>query len=69
MVSAPVGSTSRLSKLPPAAVWIAADTVPLLAGADTVTVPLVAPARIWIVAPFVSTTDTGVCAALPRLAV
>ena len=28
-----------------------------------------APARIWIVAPFVSTTDTGVCAALPRLAV
>src|SRR5687767_12893251 len=61
--------TGRVSKLRPLALEIVADT--LLAcmyrsslGAATLTVPLLAPAAMLIVAPLLSVTLTVVCAGL-----
>ena len=67
-VVATAGLTTRLSKLPPTAPLIVADTVPASIntsslGAATLTVPALAPAAMTIVAPLLSVTVTGVCAA------
>ena len=57
--------TTRLSKLPPTALAIVADTLPASVctsslGAATLTLPVLAPAAIVIVAPLLSVTVTGV---------
>ena len=54
-VTAAAGLTTRLSKLPPVALAIVADTLPASTytssrGAGTLTVPLLAPAAIVVVA-------------------
>ena len=73
-VVAAAGYTTRLSKLPPVAVVIVADTEPASMytsslGAVTETVPVVAPLAIVIVAPFDNVTVTAPWVALVRLAV
>ena len=73
-VVAAAGFTTRLSKLPPVAEAIVAETDPASMyssslGAGTLTVPLDAPLAIVIVAPFDSVTVTAPCAALVKLAV
>ena len=73
-VVAAAGFTTRLSKLPPVAELMVAETEPASmytssVGAATLTVPVVAPFAIVIVAPFDSVTVTAPCAALVRLAV
>ena len=55
--------------MPPEALLIVADTLPASTytsspGAATLTVPELAPAAMVIVAPLLSVTVTGVCAAL-----
>ena len=74
LVVAAAGLTARFSKLPPAALEIVADTLPASTytsspGAATLTVPVVAPAAIVIVAPLLRLTVTAVCAALVNVAV
>ena len=61
--------TTRLSKLPPLALAIVADTLPVSMytsslGAGTLTVPVLAPAAMTMVAPLLSTTVTALCATL-----
>ena len=68
-VVAAAGLIARLSKLPPVALLIVADTLPASTytsspGAGTLTVPELAPAAMLIVAPLLSVTVTAVCAAL-----
>ena len=68
-VVAAAGLTTRLSKLPPVALLIVADTLPASMttsspGAATLTVPELAPVAMVIVAPLLSVTLTGACAAL-----
>src|SRR5262245_40915400 len=73
-VVAAVGLTARLSKLPPVALLIVADTLPASTyasslGAATLTVPELAPAAIVMVAPLLSVTVTALWAALVNDAV
>ena len=73
MVAA-AGLTTRLSKLPPDALLIVADTLPASTytsspGAATLAVPELAPAAMVIVAPLLSVTVTGDSAALVSEAV
>ena len=68
-VVAAAGLTARLSKLPPVAVLIVADTLPASTitsslGAATLTLPELAPVPTTIVAPLLNVTVTGDCAAL-----
>ena len=69
VVTAGAGLTARFSKLPPAALLICALTEPASTytsspGAATLTLPLLAPAAMVMVAPLFSVTVTAVCAAL-----
>ena len=62
------------SKLPPVALLMVADTLPASTytsslGAATLTLPEVAPAAMLMVAPLLSVTVTGVCAAFDSDAV
>ena len=73
-VVAAAGLTIRLSKLPPVAEAIVAETEPASMytsslGAATETEPVEAPLAIVIEAPFDKMTVTAPCAALVRLAV
>ena len=73
-VVAAAGLTARLSKLPPDALEIVADTLPASTytsslGAGTLTLPALAPAAMVIVAPLLSVTVTALCAALVSAAV
>src|SRR5215831_9803277 len=68
-VVAAAGLIARLSKLPPLAAVMVADTLPASTytsslGAATLTLPLLAPAAMLIVAPLLSVTATAVCATL-----
>ena len=68
-VVAGAGSMASLSKLPPEALTIVADTEPASLytsspGAGTLTLPELAPAATVIVAPLLSVTVTALCAAL-----
>src|SRR5256885_106429 len=68
VVVAAAGFATSDSKLPPVAVLIVTDTLPALTytsslGADTLTVPLEAPAAMVIVAPFDSVTVSAVSGA------
>src|SRR5688500_8559439 len=68
-VVAAAGLIARLSKLPPVALEIVADTLPASTytsslGAAALTVPLLVPAAMLIVAPLLSVTVTAVCAGL-----
>ena len=74
VVTAGVLSTARLSKLPPVADTMLRDTLPASTytsslGAGTLTLPLVAPAAMVIVAPPFSVTVTVLWAALVSVAV
>ena len=74
VVLAAAGSICSDSKLPPVAVAIVALTVQASRygsspGAATMTLPVVAPAAMAIVAPLDSVTVTAVCAALVNVAV
>ena len=74
VVVAAAGLMASASKLPPVAAVIVADTLPASTytsslGAATLTVPLVAPAAMVIVAPLDSVTLTGVAAAFVSVAV
>ena len=74
VVAAGAASTTRLSKLPPEALLIVADTLPASRytsspGAATFTVPELAPAAMVMVAPLDSDTITGDCATLVSVAV
>src|SRR5688572_19971740 len=69
VVVATAGLTVNASKLPPAALLIVADTLPASTitsslGAGTLTVPLLVPAAMLIVAPLESVTLTADCATL-----
>src|SRR5437667_84778 len=73
-VVAALGLTASDSKLPPTAEAIVVDTLPASTmvsslGAATLTVPLLAPAAIPIVAPLLNVTVTADCAALVSAAV
>src|SRR5512138_1755506 len=73
-VVAAVGLTASDSKLPPTAETIVVDTLPASRytsslGAATLTVPLLAPAAMAIVAPLLNVTVTAVCAVLVNDAV
>src|SRR5919109_812589 len=66
---AAAGLTARFSKLPPVALAIVAETLPASMytsspGAGTLTLPLLEPAAMLIVAPLLSVTVTAVCAGL-----
>ena len=68
-VVAAAGLTTSVSKPPPMALAIVADTLPASTiasspGAGTLTLPLLAPAAMVIVAPLLSVTVTADCAAL-----
>src|SRR5688500_9210937 len=69
VVVAAAGFTTSDSKLPPDALLIVADTLPASTitsslGALTLTVPLLEPAAIVIVAPLLKFTVTADCATL-----
>ena len=69
LVVAAAGLIDRFSKLPPLALLIVAETLPASTyasspGAATLTVPELAPAAMVMVAPLLSVTVTGDCAAL-----
>ena len=73
-VTAGAGFTTSDSSPPPVAPVIVACTLPAStytssAGAATLTVPVLVPAAMVIVAPLLSVTDTGDAAGLVRLAV
>src|SRR4030095_2484035 len=73
-VVAAAGLIARFSKLPPVPLEIVADTLPASTytsslGAATLTVPLLAPAAMLIVAPLLKVTVTAVCAAFVNDAV
>ena len=69
VVVAGVALGCRLSKFPPLAETMLADTLPGLPGAATLTEPDEAPAAIWMIAPLDSCTFTVDCAALVSVAV
>ena len=73
-VTAGAGLMARFSKLPPLALVMVTEVLPAStytssAGAGTVTVPVLAPAAMVMVALFDSVTVTSVCAGEVRLAV
>ena len=74
VVVAAAGLTTSASKLPPTALLMVADTLPASAytsspGAGTLTLPLLAPALIVMVAPLLRLTVTVVPAGLVSAAV
>ena len=74
LVTAGAGLVTRFSKLPPMAEAIVVLTAPASTygssvGAATLTVPVLAPAAMTIVAPLLSVTVTALCAGAVRLAV
>jgi len=73
-VTAALSLTVSCSKLPPVVPVMVAETLAALmytslAGAATVTVPVVLPASIWITAPLLRVTVMAVSALLVKVAV